>query len=65
MDIAAMSMAMSQMKLSQEVGVAVMKKAMDSSEGQMADLMKMMEVNTRIMEQSVNPNIGGTIDIKL
>ncbi len=65
MDIAAMSMAFSQMNLSQEVGTSVMKMAMDNSQVQVADLMRAMDANTKVMEQSVTPHIGGNIDIKL
>lgn len=57
MDIAALSTALSQMKLANEVGASVMKMAMNTSEVQAEGL-------TRIMEQSVNPHIGGSIDIK-
>ena len=58
MDIAALSMGLSQMQIAQEVGVSVMKMAMETSEVQVADL-------TKIMEQSVNPHVGGKIDISL
>ena len=58
MDIAALSMGLSQMQLAQEVGVSVMKMAMETSEVQVADL-------TKMMEQSVNPHLGGKIDISL
>lgn len=61
MDIAALSMAMSQMNLGTQVGVAVTKLSMDTAEqsGQMmADMLKGIEL-------SVNPNIGSQIDIKL
>lgn len=58
MDIAALSMGLSQMQLAQEVGVSVMKMAMETSEVQVADL-------TKLMEQSVTPHIGGNIDISL
>lgn len=58
MDIAALSMGLSQMQLAQEVGVSVMKMAMDTSEVQSADL-------TKLMEQSVNPHVGSTIDVSL
>ncbi|WP_313568851.1 YjfB family protein [Acetoanaerobium noterae] len=57
MDIAALSMSLSQMKVAQEASVSVMKLAMDTAQGQMQDL-------TKIMEQSVNPNLGTSIDIK-
>lgn len=58
MDIAALSMGLSQMQIAQEVGVSVMKMAMETSEVQVADL-------TKMMEQSVNPHVGGKIDISL
>lgn len=57
MDIAALSMGMSQMRLANEVGASVLKMAMDSGQTQMNDMVKMME-------QSVNPHIGGNLDIK-
>lgn len=58
MDIAALSMGLSQMKLANEVGASVMKLAMDTVTSQSAEMTKMMET-------SVNPHIGGSIDIKL
>lgn len=65
MDVAALSMGLSQMKVAQEASVSVLKMSMDNAKVQSADLMKMLEVNTKIMEQSVSPHIGGNIDIKL
>lgn len=65
MDIAALSMGLSQMKVAQQASVSVMKMAMDSMKGQGVDLTEMLEVNTKMMEQSVNPHVGGNIDIKL
>lgn len=65
MDIAALSMGLSQMKVAQEASVSVLKMAMDSMKGQSVDLTQMLEVNTKMMEQSVNPNIGGNIDISI
>lgn len=65
MDIAALSMGLSQMKVAQEASVSVSKIAMDSMKGQSIDLAKMLEVNTKIMEQSVNVHIGGNIDISI
>lgn len=61
MDIAALSIAMSQMNTGTQVGMAVTKLAMDTGEqnGQlMADMIKSME-------QSVNPHVGGNIDIRV
>lgn len=43
MDIAAMSMSLSSVKLQQSVGVSVAKKAMNAQETEAAGLMKMMD----------------------
>lgn len=61
MDIAALSMAMSQQSLGLQVGVAVTKLAIDTSE-QSSQLMTDM---LKTMELSVNPHLGSTVDIKL
>lgn len=58
MDIAALSMGLSQMKIAQKVSISVVKIAMDNAEGQMTDL-------TRMMEQSVNPAVGSNIDLSV
>ena len=57
MDIAALSMALSQINVRQEASVSVMKKSMDQAESTGESMVKMLE-------QSVQPHIGGTIDIK-
>ncbi len=56
MDIAALSVSMNQINTSSDVGVMVLSKALDTQEKLGADMIKMME-------QSVNPNIGANIDI--
>lgn len=61
MDIAALSIALSQQSASLQVGVAVTKLAMDTSE-QGSEFMNDMLKN---MELSVNPHIGASIDLKL
>lgn len=61
MDIAALSMSMSQMSLSSAVSMSVAKISMDTSEtvGQITcDMIKSMET-------SVNPSVGSTIDVRL
>ncbi len=63
MDIPSLSIAMHQSKLHQQVGVSVMKMSMKSMKIQGEDLSKMLETTTKSMEQSVNPNVGGNIDI--
>nr|WP_307991084.1 YjfB family protein [uncultured Niameybacter sp.] len=61
MDIAALSMAMSQMNLGTQVGIAVTKLSMDTA----SESGQMMTEMLKSMELSVNPNIGSQIDIKL
>lgn len=58
MDIAALSTGLSQMKLAQEVSVAVASKAMDISETASQTM-----IDT--LERSVQPHVGNTIDIRL
>lgn len=65
MEISALSMSLSQMKLAQEASISVMKMAIDTSQAGATDLLQALEVNTKIMEQSLNPHIGGSIDISL
>lgn len=57
MDIAALSMALRQMNVRQEATVSVMKKSMDQAESSGQDVVKMLE-------QSVQPHVGGSVDIK-
>ncbi len=63
MDIAAMSSVLSQAKVAQQASISVLKMAMDTGKVQMNDMVHMVQENTRMMEQSVNPNVGKNIDI--
>ncbi len=65
MNIYSIYTVMNQVKLHQEVGVSVIKMAMDSMKVQGADLTQMLEASTEALEQSVNPHIGGNIDISI
>ena len=58
MDIAALSMGLSQMKISQEAGISVMKIAMNTAGEQTVEL-------TKMMEQSITPHLGSSLDISL
>ncbi|BEP29079.1 YjfB family protein [Helicovermis profundi] len=58
MDIASLSTAMSQMNIASQVSTRVMKLGMDSAK-------QNMENQLKIIEQSVSPNLGKNIDIKL
>lgn len=58
MDIAALSMAMAQDRVMTDVGTALLSKAIDQGQETGDTLTKMMEL-------SVNPDIGGNIDISV
>ena len=58
MDIAALSMSLSQMKVANQASISVLKLTLDTAQEQMEDM-------TKIMEQSVNPHIGSNLDLKL
>ena len=63
MDIAALSMAMAQDRLGTQIGVAVLDKSMDTAESTGAQLVQM--IDSAAMQRSVNPHIGGNIDISV
>ncbi len=65
MDIAALSMNLSQIKVAQQANISVLKMAMDTTKVQTVDLTHMLEATTKMMEQSINSHIGRNIDIKL
>ena len=58
MDIAAISMAMSQSNLMTNINVALLSQSLDTVETIGDDMVKMME-------QSVQPNLGQNIDITI
>ncbi|WP_298829764.1 YjfB family protein [uncultured Planococcus sp.] len=57
MDIAALSMAMSQMNVRTEANVSIMKKTIDQAETNGQDVVKMLE-------RSVQPHVGNSIDFR-
>lgn len=57
MDIAALSMAMSQVNVRTEANVSIMKKTIDQAETNGQDVVKMLE-------QSVQPHVGAKLDIR-
>lgn len=57
MDIAALSMVLSQMNVRQDASVSLMKKSMDQAETNGESVVKMLE-------QSAQPHLGGTVDLK-
>ncbi len=56
MDIAALSTSLSRINTSNDVGVVMLSKALDTQEKMGAEMIRMME-------QSVTPHIGSNIDI--
>lgn len=58
MDITALSSGLSQANLMSQVSTSVLKLSMDTVEQSMDNMIKMMET-------SVNPDLGGTIDISI
>ena len=60
MNIPELSMALANVQLTNQVGIAVLDKALESSEVSGESLIGMMEHS---MEFSVNPGVGGNIDI--
>ena len=61
MGIAGASVNMSQARVLDEIGTAVLAKSLDMAETLGAGMVDMMERS--MMEQSVNPSLGANIDI--
>lgn len=62
MDIAAFSSINAQYGVRQQAAIQVAVKAMDVSKQQNADLLRLMQAS---LANSVNPHIGGNIDVRL
>lgn len=66
MDIALLSMALSQGKAQQDASMLVMKKAMGTAEQQGDALQKLMSsADATTLQNAAQPHLGGNIDIKL
>lgn len=63
MDIAALSMALAQSQLQTDVGTAMLSKSLDMTDTMGDNMAAMLDASA--MEQSVTPNLGGTIDISV
>ncbi len=63
MDIAALSLSMSQTRTLSQVGTAMLAKTMDTEEQMGAQMVKM--IDSAAMERSVNPSVGGSFDISI
>lgn len=63
MDIAGVSVALSDYSTKSQVGMAVLSRIIDNTEKLGEGLVKMLDASA--MEQSVNPGVGANIDIKI
>lgn len=65
MDIALLSMVLSQGQVQQQASISVMKKTMDQAEGNADFITKMLgDSNIRALQHVAEPHLGGNIDIK-
>ena len=62
MNIPELSTTLANIQTMNQVGIAVLDKAMETSEASGESLIRMMD---RSMELSVNPHIGGNLDISV
>ena len=65
MDIAALSMMMSQGRVQQQAGVSVMKLAMDVASTQGNMMTSLIDETAKSLELSVQPHLGGSVDIRV
>lgn len=63
MDIAGVSMALSNISTMSQVGTAVLDKVLETNEQQGAGMIEMM--NAAAMELSVNPGVGANFDMRI
>lgn len=63
MDIPGLSMSMAAMDVQSQVGIKMLSKVIDLGEDMSAGMMQMLDAAA--MEHSVNPAVGGNIDIRL
>ena len=63
MDIAGVSIALSDYSTKSQVGMAVLSRTIDNTEKLGEGLVKILDASA--MEQSVNPGVGANIDIRI
>ncbi len=63
MDVAQLAMTLSQINIQNDVGTAVLSKAIDTNEQMGASLVNMIDRSA--MEVSVNPNVGSNFDMSV
>jgi hypothetical protein len=65
-DIALLSMALSQGPVQQQASISVLKQAMGSAEQQGDSVQKLMsKTDAAMLQQAAQPHLGGNIDVKL
>jgi hypothetical protein len=65
MDVALMSMVLSQSQVQQQASISTLKKAMDQSEGNADFINQMMSgANIQALQHAAQPHLGGNIDLK-
>ena len=65
MDIAALSVMMSQGQVQQQAGVSVMKMAMNTASTQSDMITSLLGETAKSLEMSVQPHLGGSVDVKV
>lgn len=65
MDIAALSLLMSQGQVQQQAGVSVMKLAMNVASTQGDMMTSLLDETAKSLEMSVQPHLGGSVDIRV
>ena len=65
MDIAALSVMMSQGRVQQQAGVSVMKLAMDVASTQGNMMASLIDETAKSLEMSVQPHLGGSVDVRV
>lgn len=63
MDVAGLSMSMAAGKVQNQVGIAMLSKAMDTNEALGQGLVEM--IDAAAMERSVNPDVGANFDMRV
>ena len=65
MDIAGLSINLSQMNLHKDAGIALMKMAMENSQGNIDDVTDLLESTEELVSRAGDPNLGKYIDIRV
>ena len=65
MDIPALSVMLSQSKVAQQASVSVTKMAMDTATEQGSAMADLLQADTKGMELSVQPYLGGNLDVSV